>query len=67
MVEPARAAVLARWAAARPNHRILGGRYSIRDLPFLEATHVDEYLQVTDDEAILTARRHLSTDLWSHG
>jgi cysteine synthase len=57
VVEPAGAAVLAGCAAARPNHRIQGGGYSIRDLPFLEDTQVDGYLQVTDQEAISTARR----------
>lgn len=29
----------------------------MRELPFLEATLVDGYLQVTDEEAISTARR----------
>jgi cysteine synthase A len=57
VVEPAGAAVLAGCVGARPNHRIQGGGYSIRDLPFLEATPVDGYLQVTDEEAISTARR----------
>lgn len=57
VVEPAGAAVLAGCVAARPNHRIQGGGYSIRELPFLEATPVDGYLQVTDQEAISTARR----------
>jgi cysteine synthase A len=57
VVEPAGAAVLAGCDAARPNHRIQGGGYSIRELPFLEATPVDGYLQVTDQEAISTARR----------
>ena len=57
VVEPAGAAVLAGCVAARPNHRIQGGGYSIRDLPFLEGTQVDGYLQVTDEEAISTARR----------
>jgi cysteine synthase A len=57
VVEPAGAAVLAGCSAARPNHRIQGGGYAIRDLPFLEGTQVDGYLQVTDEEAISTARR----------
>jgi len=57
VVEPAGAAVLAGCIAARPNHRIQGGGYSIRELPFLESTLVDGYLQVTDEEAISTARR----------
>jgi cysteine synthase A len=57
VVEPAGAAVLAGCGASRPNHRIQGGGYSIRDLPFLEGIQVDGYLQVTDEEAIFTARR----------
>jgi cysteine synthase A len=57
VVEPAGAAVLAGCIAARPNHRIQGGGYSIRELPFLESILVDGYLQVTDEEAISTARR----------
>jgi cysteine synthase A len=57
VVEPAGTAVLAGCGAARPNHRIQGGGYAIRDLPFLEGTQVDGYLQVTDEEAISVARR----------
>ncbi len=57
VVEPAGAAVLAGQAAVRPNHRVQGGGYSIRDLKFLTDTAVDGYLQVTDQEAITCARR----------
>lgn len=57
VVEPTGAAVLAGCVAARPNHRIQGGGYAMRELPFLEATLVDGYLQVTDEEAVSTARR----------
>jgi cysteine synthase len=57
VVEPAGAAVLAGGVSAKPNHRIQGGGYSIRDLPLLGDTSVDGYLQVTDEEAISIARR----------
>jgi cysteine synthase A len=57
VVEPAGAAVLAGQAAVRPNHRLQGGGYSIRDLKFLRAIAVDGYLEVTDEEAIACARR----------
>ncbi|MGC1730674.1 MAG: cysteine synthase family protein [Steroidobacteraceae bacterium] len=57
VVEPAGAAALAGQEVVRPNHRIQGGGYAIRDLRFLEDTAVDDYLQVTDDEAIACARR----------
>lgn len=57
VVEPAGAAVLAGEHASRPNHRIQGGGYALRDLPFLQDFAVDGYLQVTDEEAISCARR----------
>lgn len=49
--------MLAASTVVRPNHRIQGGGYSIRDLPFLEGFRVDGYIQITDDEAISCARR----------
>ena len=57
VVEPAGAAVLAGCVAVRPNHRIQGGGYSVNDLPLLQDTRVDGFLQVTDEEAISAARR----------
>lgn len=57
VVEPAGAAVLSGGTAIRPNHRIQGGGYSLRDLAFLEGFRIDGYLQVTDQEAIACARR----------
>lgn len=57
MVEPANAAVLAGKPLTNPNHRIQGGGYSMTDLPLLERSHVDGYLQVSDEEAMDTARR----------
>lgn len=45
-------------AGSSGGHRIQGGGYSMdfRDLPQLNPEHVDGYLQVTDEEAIQTAR-----------
>jgi cysteine synthase A len=56
LVEPAGAAVVAGESLTNPNHRIQGGGYAM-ELPLLKSEHVDGYLQVTDDEAIMTARR----------
>jgi cysteine synthase A len=57
VVEPKGAAVLAGEPSTRPNHRIQGGGYSMPVLPLLRREHVDGYLQVSDAEAIETARR----------
>jgi cysteine synthase A len=59
IVEPEGAAVLAGEAATRPNHRIQGGGYSIpkTSLPLLRPEQIDGYLQVSDTEAVHTARR----------
>jgi cysteine synthase len=56
VVEPAGAAVLAGRPVTNPNHRIQGGGYSMAELPLLRPEHVDGYIQVTDEEAIQTAR-----------
>jgi cysteine synthase A len=57
IVEPVGAAVLAGEAATQPNHRIQGGGYAMPDLPLLRPDQIDGYLQVSDDEAVHTARR----------
>jgi cysteine synthase A len=57
IVEPEGAAVLAGEQAVNPNHRIQGGGYSMPTLPLLRPELVDGYLQVSETEAILTARR----------
>ena len=57
VIEPAGAAVLAGERVTQPNHRIQGGGYSMSNLPLLKPEHIDGYLQVTDAEAIQTARR----------
>ena len=51
-----RRAVLAGQAATNPNHKIQGGGYSIKNLPLLDRSLVNDYLQVTDEEAIASAR-----------
>ena len=62
VVEPAGAAVLAGGEASAPNHRIQGGGYSMRDLPLLDTALVEDYLTVTDDEAITCARELASRE-----
>jgi cysteine synthase A len=57
VVEPAGAAVLAGKPVTNPNHRIQGGGYSMAELPLLHPDHIDGYIQVTDEQAMLAARR----------
>jgi cysteine synthase A len=57
IVEPAGCAVLAGNPASNPRHRIQGGGYSADYLEMIRRDDVDGYIQVTDDEAITTARR----------
>jgi cysteine synthase A len=57
VVEPEGAAVLAGQPARHPNHRIQGGGYSMPNLKFVKPELVDGYLQVSDEEAIKSARR----------
>ena len=57
VVEPVGAAILAGEPVRQAAHRIQGGGYAKSSLPLLNATHIDGYLQVTDDDAIRTARR----------
>jgi cysteine synthase A len=57
LVEPADAAVLAGKQVANPNHRIQGGGYSMEELSLINKAHIDGYLQVTDEEAMESARR----------
>jgi cysteine synthase len=56
VVEPSGAAVLAGQPVTAPNHRIQGGGYSMADLPMLDRSLVDGFLQVDDQAAIGTAR-----------
>lgn len=56
LIEPETAAYLAGKPLTNPNHRIQGAGYSL-DLAFLnEAAFIEDYLQVSDQEAIQTAR-----------
>ncbi len=57
LVEPEGAAVLAGRAPVNPNHRIQGGGYAMPDLPLLDPGLVDGFIQVSDEDAIKTARR----------
>lgn len=56
VVEPAGAAVLAGESVSHPNHRIQGGGYARPDLPLIDRSHIDGFLQVSDEEAMETAR-----------
>ncbi len=56
IVEPASAAVLAGNNVTNPNHRIQGGGYSMKELPLIRREDIDGFLQVSDEEAIETAR-----------
>lgn len=56
VVEPSGAAVLAGKPLVNPSHRIQGGGYAMADLPLLDRRLVDGFLQVTDEEAVQTAR-----------
>jgi cysteine synthase A len=57
LVEPAEAAVLSGKPVTNPNHRIQGGGYSMPELSLINKSHIDGYLQVTDEEAMEMARR----------
>ncbi len=56
VVEPATAPALAGGPITNPSHKIQGGGYCRTDLPLLDRTLVQDYLTVTDDEAIAGAR-----------
>jgi cysteine synthase len=57
VVEPAGCAVLAGEPVSDARHRIQGGGYSAGELEMILHEDIDGYVQVTDDEAIATARR----------
>lgn len=57
VVEPIGAAAFKGEVVTNPNHRIQGGGYSMSDLPLIDKSLVDGYLQVTDEDAMLTSRR----------
>jgi cysteine synthase len=57
VVEPDGAAALAGEPVTRPDHRIQGGGYAMRDLPLLRREDINGFLKVSDEEAIGVARR----------
>jgi cysteine synthase A len=57
IVEPEGAAILSGEPVTRPNHRIQGGGYSMKDLKFLNNRHIDGYLKVSDGRAMENARQ----------
>lgn len=57
IVEPAGAAAFAGETVRRPNHKIQGGGYAMRDLALVDCALVDGCLQVSDADAIEMTRR----------
>jgi cysteine synthase A len=57
VVEPEGAAVLSGRPVTCANHRIQGGGYSMEHLAMLRPEHIDGYLKVKDDEAIVMSRQ----------
>ena len=57
IVEPTESAVLAGKTVTNPNHRIQGGGYSRADLQYLKTEFIDGFIEISDDEAIKTARQ----------
>jgi cysteine synthase A len=55
-VEPETAAYLSGRGVSNPNHKIQGGGYCM-DLPLLEESLVEDYILISNEEAIETARR----------
>lgn len=56
IVEPKGAAVLAGKGVTNAGHRIQGGGYSRSDLRFLKTEYIDGFVDVSDEQAIETAR-----------
>jgi cysteine synthase A len=56
VVEPDSAAIMAGKDILNPNHRIQGGGYSMKELPLLRKENIDGFLQVSEEEAMDTAR-----------
>jgi len=57
IIEPCGAAVLAGKSVTNPGHRIQGGGYSRTDLRYLNPSHIDGFLEVSDDDARKAARQ----------
>ena len=62
VVEPAATAVLAGRPVTSASHKIQGGGYNMADLPLLDLSLVNDYLAVSDDEAIEAARQLASLE-----
>jgi cysteine synthase A len=64
VVEPSGTAVLSGKEVTRSSHRLQGGGYAMKILPAIssisegegESSSIDDYLEVTDEQAIQTAR-----------
>jgi len=56
LVEPKNAAYLSGHDVSNPHHKIQGGGYCM-DLPLLDKSLVEDYVLISDEEAIQTARR----------
>jgi len=57
LVEPENCAVYSGRKIMDSSHRIQGGGYSMSNLKFIDRKNIDGFLQVSDEEAINTARR----------
>ena len=57
IIEPEGAAAIAGDEVLRPNHKIQGGGYAMKELPLLDRDLVDGCLQVSDEAARQMARR----------
>ena len=56
IVEPVGAASLAGKAVTNPDHRIQGGGYSKVNLQYLKPEYINDFVEVTDEEATETTR-----------
>lgn len=56
LLEPATAPAISGHAVTNPSHRIQGGGYNLPSPAQLDRALVDEFLTITDDEAIAAAR-----------
>jgi cysteine synthase A len=57
LVEPESCAVYAGKVTSNQSHKIQGGGYSMPDLKFVDKADIDGFMQISDEEAILVARR----------
>lgn len=62
IVEPSGASILAGQEIEKPNHRIQGGGYGMAELPLLDKSQVDGFVQIDDEKAMETSRKLASTE-----